>query len=89
MTAFDVFYALAHSPPKEGRLPKDGNRSTVPQQLTQALTLPPLKKKKKKKTQGFLKELKFGIGDGNLQYYLYNWRLKGYLTPQQIGLVLL
>ena len=22
----------------------------------------------------FLKELKFGIGDGHLQYYLYNWR---------------
>lgn len=24
--------------------------------------------------KNFLKELKFGIGDGNLQYYLYNWR---------------
>lgn len=22
----------------------------------------------------FLKELKFGIGDGNLQYYVYNWK---------------
>ena len=22
----------------------------------------------------FLDKLKFGIGDGNLQYYLYNWR---------------
>lgn len=22
----------------------------------------------------FLNELKFGKGDGNLQYYLYNWR---------------
>jgi len=22
----------------------------------------------------FLEELKFGVGDGNLQYYLYNWR---------------
>lgn len=22
----------------------------------------------------FLEPLKFGIGDGNLQYYLYNWR---------------
>ena len=21
----------------------------------------------------FLKDLKFGNGDGNLQYYLYNW----------------
>lgn len=24
--------------------------------------------------KAFLEELKFGIGDGNLQYYLYNWR---------------
>lgn len=23
----------------------------------------------------FLKELKFGVGDGNLHYYLYNWRI--------------
>jgi glycylpeptide N-tetradecanoyltransferase len=22
----------------------------------------------------YLEKLKFGIGDGNLQYYLYNWR---------------
>ena len=22
----------------------------------------------------FLEELKFGVGDGNLHYYLYNWR---------------
>jgi glycylpeptide N-tetradecanoyltransferase len=22
----------------------------------------------------FLEKLKFGIGDGNLQYYLFNWR---------------
>ena len=22
----------------------------------------------------FLEELKFGIGDGNLQYYIYNWK---------------
>jgi glycylpeptide N-tetradecanoyltransferase len=36
----------------------------------------------------FLKDLKFGIGDGHLQYYIYNWS-----TPQmkanQVGLVLL
>uniref|UniRef100_A0A8C5J8W3 Glycylpeptide N-tetradecanoyltransferase n=1 Tax=Junco hyemalis TaxID=40217 RepID=A0A8C5J8W3_JUNHY len=25
----------------------------------------------------FLEKLKFGIGDGNLQYYLYNWRCPG------------
>jgi len=36
-----------------------------------------------------LRELKFGIGDGNLQYYLYNWRVAQELTPQQVGLVLL
>merc|ERR1711933_116585 len=24
--------------------------------------------------ESFLSELKFGIGDGNLQYYLYNWQ---------------
>ncbi|CAH1789246.1 unnamed protein product, partial [Owenia fusiformis] len=35
----------------------------------------------------FLEKLKFGIGDGNLQYYLYNWKCPP-MTPQQIGLVL-
>lgn len=35
----------------------------------------------------FLEPLKFGIGDGNLQYYLYNWRCPG-MTPSKIGLVL-
>ncbi|PAV72166.1 hypothetical protein WR25_00016 [Diploscapter pachys] len=34
-----------------------------------------------------LEELKFGIGDGNLQYYLYNWKCKE-MQPSQIGLVL-
>ncbi|BDA48372.1 Glycylpeptide N-tetradecanoyltransferase 1 [Coccomyxa sp. Obi] len=37
----------------------------------------------------FLKELKFGIGDGRLRYYLYNWRLAKELKPQEVGLVLL
>lgn len=36
----------------------------------------------------FLKELKFGIGDGNLQYYLYNWRCPS-MVPEDIGLILL
>ena len=37
-----------------------------------------------------LKELKFGIGDGTLQYYLYNWRTGGApLDPGQVGLILL
>ncbi|XP_052801642.1 glycylpeptide N-tetradecanoyltransferase 1-like [Mya arenaria] len=35
----------------------------------------------------FLEKLKFGIGDGNLQYYLYNWRCTQ-MDPHQVGLVL-
>jgi len=35
----------------------------------------------------FLETLKFGIGDGNLQYYLYNWRCPS-MQPKNIGLVL-
>lgn len=35
----------------------------------------------------FLEPLKFGIGDGNLQYYLYNWRCPS-MPPGKIGLVL-
>nr|CAD7407252.1 unnamed protein product [Timema poppensis] len=31
----------------------------------------------------FLEELKFGIGDGNLQYYLYNWRCPP-VPPQKV-----
>lgn len=37
----------------------------------------------------FLKELKFGEGDGNLRYYLYNWRVVKDLQPSDVGLVLL
>lgn len=36
----------------------------------------------------FLKDLKFGIGDGNLQYYMYNW-VTPEKKPNEIGLVLL
>lgn len=37
-----------------------------------------------------LKELKFGPGDGQLRYYLYNWRAKGApFAPADVGLVLL
>eukprot|EP00928_Gymnodinium_smaydae_P053835 TRINITY_DN37741_c0_g1_i1.p1 TRINITY_DN37741_c0_g1~~TRINITY_DN37741_c0_g1_i1.p1 ORF type:complete len:442 (-),score=96.83 TRINITY_DN37741_c0_g1_i1:321-1646(-) len=36
----------------------------------------------------FLKELKFGIGDGYLQYYLYNWKCPK-IEPSGMGLVLL
>jgi len=35
----------------------------------------------------FLEKLKFGIGDGTLQYYLYNWRCPT-MTPNKVGLVL-
>lgn len=36
----------------------------------------------------FLEPLKFGIGDGNLQYYLYNWRCPN-MNPEDVGLILL
>lgn len=36
---------------------------------------------------GVFKELKFGVGDGNLQYYLYNWRSRP-MVPAQVGIVL-
>jgi glycylpeptide N-tetradecanoyltransferase len=39
--------------------------------------------------ESFLKELKFGPGDGHLHYYLYNYRLKAPLRPAELGLVLL
>jgi len=35
----------------------------------------------------FLEELKFGIGDGNLNYYLYNWKCPS-VEAGKIGLVL-
>jgi len=35
----------------------------------------------------FLEDLKFGIGDGNLNYYLYNWKCPS-IEPEKIGLVL-
>ncbi|CAL9052097.1 unnamed protein product [Musa banksii] len=37
----------------------------------------------------FLKELKFGPGDGQLHYYLYNYRVRNALRPSELGLVLL
>jgi len=36
----------------------------------------------------FLHELKFGIGDGNLQYYLYNWACPS-MESNKVGIVLL
>jgi glycylpeptide N-tetradecanoyltransferase len=40
--------------------------------------------------QGVLKDLKFGVGDGTLQYYLYNWRVRGApFGASDVGLILL
>ena len=39
--------------------------------------------------ESFLKELKFGPGDGKLHYYLYNYRIRQALNPAELGLVLL
>ncbi|KAK4787574.1 hypothetical protein SAY86_011407 [Trapa natans] len=39
--------------------------------------------------ESFLKELKFGPGDGQLHYYLYNYRIRQTLKPSELGLVLL
>ncbi len=36
----------------------------------------------------FLETLKFGRGDGNLQYYLYNWKCPP-TKPEGVGLVLM
>jgi len=36
----------------------------------------------------FLEAHKFGKGDGNLHYYLYNWKVPG-MKHTDIGLVLL
>ena len=37
----------------------------------------------------FIEELKFGVGDGKLQYYTYNWRLRSEIKPCELGLVML
>ncbi len=34
-------------------------------------------------------ELKFGIGDGKLRYYLYNWRVAKEMQANEVGLVML
>jgi glycylpeptide N-tetradecanoyltransferase len=40
-------------------------------------------------SQELLVDLKFGIGDGNLHYYLFNWRVHEQLQPKDIGLILM
>ena len=37
----------------------------------------------------FLKDLKFGVGDGLLRYYLYNWATSANAQASDVGLVLL
>lgn len=37
--------------------------------------------------ENVLKPLRFGAGDGFLQYYLYNWRCPS-IEPSDVGLVL-
>lgn len=39
------------------------------------------------KNSEFMEQLKFGVGDGNLHYYFYNWRINK-MTPQDCGIVL-
>ena len=34
-------------------------------------------------------DLKFGVGDGKLRYYLYNWRVAQELKPAEVGLIML
>ena len=34
-------------------------------------------------------ELKFGIGDGKLRYYLFNWRVAQDVPSNKVGLVML
>ena len=36
-----------------------------------------------------LTDLKFGEGDGNLHYYLYNWHVANMLQPNEVALILM
>lgn len=36
----------------------------------------------------FLEKLKFGIGDGNLQYYIYNW-ICPTMKPQEVSQIII
>jgi glycylpeptide N-tetradecanoyltransferase len=36
----------------------------------------------------FLEELKFGVGDGYLHYYFYNYHLQNRLVPGELGIIL-
>lgn len=33
----------------------------------------------------FLEKLKFGVGDGNLQYYIYNWKCPQ-MNPEKVNI---
>jgi len=39
--------------------------------------------------QKFLKDLKFGIGDGELNFYLFNYRIAQPMAPSEVGLILM
>ncbi len=34
----------------------------------------------------FLEKLKFGVGDGNLQYYIYNWKCPQ-MNPDKVNIL--
>lgn len=38
--------------------------------------------------QTFLSDLKFGVGDGELKFYLFNWRCRQ-MNPSQVGFIVL
>lgn len=38
--------------------------------------------------KAFLEELKFGMGDGHLHYYLYNFKCPE-LSPEKVGVAIL
>lgn len=38
--------------------------------------------------EALLRDLKFGMGDGLLRYYVFNWKMCD-LQPHEIGLVML
>jgi hypothetical protein len=66
--------------------------SSLLRTLDNLLALPPTLPSKSPLTpqnQLFLKELKFGIGDGSLHYYLFNWRITTALTAPEVGLILM
>jgi len=73
------------SPPLE----LDSHICPPPPPLFSSVSLRFVSPSPEQQNQEMLKELKFGIGDGHLQYYLYNYSLVKELKPEEVGLVLL